>query len=68
MARQPAMRVRMDMAIKLDPTDIESVMHAAKAIQNLKAAATGQGFVFTEEVNSRVGSFDLGEDEADKGE
>lgn len=60
MSRSTAIRVRMDLAIKTDTTDMEAFAASVAKVQALKAAAIEAGFSFTEEVSSRVGSHDFG--------
>jgi len=61
MARSTAMRIRMDMALPVNPGDFEDVGNAARKLDELKKAAKAAGFTFTEEVSARVGSYDFGE-------
>lgn len=60
MARSTAMRIRIDLAIPMDLSDMTSVMAASNAIEDLKDAAIKAGFVFTDEISPRAGSYDFG--------
>lgn len=59
MARTPAMRVRMDLARKIDPTNMEDLMQHAKDLQALKERAKELGFVFTGDVSAALGSIEV---------
>ncbi len=62
MARSTALRIRMDMALKADAGDLTAFAEAVQKVEALKTAALDAGFVFTEEVTSRVGSFEFADD------
>lgn len=61
MARSTALRVRMDLALPADTTDMAGFAAAVAKVEALKAAALDAGFVFTDELTSRVGSFEFGD-------
>jgi len=64
MARTTAMRVRIDMATRMDATDLDSVMKVSKAIQDVKKLAEENGFTLISDVSAKVGSYDFGDETA----
>tara|TARA_R110000744_G_scaffold326330_4_gene432114 strand:- start:20474 stop:20704 length:231 start_codon:yes stop_codon:yes gene_type:complete len=57
--RLPALRIRLDLAIKTDPTDMTAFGTSVGKVHALKAAALEAGFTLTEEMTSRVGTFEF---------
>jgi len=62
MTRSTALRIRMDLALPADTTDMTGFAAAVAKVEALKASALEAGFVFTDDLTSRVGSFAFGDD------
>ena len=58
MSRKTAMRVRLDLAMEMDPAGMEQVMAVSQKIEALKKAAADLGFVPTADVSAKLGTID----------
>lgn len=63
MARETALRIRIDLALSVDATDLSAFGQAVKKLDDLKSSIKDQGFTFTKDISSTVGSYDFGGDE-----
>lgn len=57
--RSTAMKVRVDLAIKTDPANIDDLMKTSNAIQTLKIHAADLGFVLTVDVSAKMGTYEF---------
>ena len=60
MARTPALRIKLNLALKADISNMTEFGKAVKTNEKLRAYAKELGYVETSEFASVVGSFDFG--------
>lgn len=61
MARENVMKLRLVMARKTDPSNMDSLLDTAKAVESMKAAAEENGFKLIEDASAKVGTHDFDE-------
>lgn len=57
--RTPAMRVRLDLAMEVNPAEMSELLDTAKAINDLKEAAKELGFILTTDVDAKLGTIEV---------
>ncbi len=57
--RTPAMRVRLDLAMEVNPAEMSELLDTAKAINDLKEAAKELGFILTADVDAKLGTIEV---------
>ena len=62
MARTTALRIRMDLALETDASNMSVFAETVQKVEALKKAVLEAGFVFAEDVTSRVGSFEFADE------